>query len=155
MKSKFSILFILILSVLMAGLYMSAGAEAEVFSEAGLNYTVNSDSTATVTGFSGEAVADLVIPESLGGYTVSAIGANAFKNSNIQSLILPSTVKAINNSAFNGCTELNTIDLPEGLITIGNYAFQNCSLLTEMTFPASLQSVGSYNTFIGCTGIKK
>ena len=149
MKSKLSILFILIISVLTAVSCMFAGAEAEVFSEAGLNYTVNSDSTATVTGFSGEAVTDLVIPESLGGYTVSAIGANAFKNSNIQSFILPGTVKVINNSAFNGCTELKSVKLHEGITNIGDQAFQNCSSLTEMMFPASLQSVGSYNTFIG------
>ena len=156
MKSKFSILFILIISVLTAVSCMFAGAEAEVFSEAGLTYTVNSDSTATVTGFSGEAVTDLVIPESLGGYKVSAIGYRAFENCGVlESVSLPNGVSIIDSYAFRECALLKAIDLHEGITEIGDNTFSNCTSLTEVTFPSTLTRVGIYGAFSGCTNLTK
>ena len=156
MKSKFSILFILIISVLTAVSCMFAGAEAEVFSEAGLTYTVNSDSTATVTGFSGEAVTDLVIPESLGGYTVSAIGSLAFANCGVlESVSLPNGVSIIDSNAFDRCTSLKSINLNEGITELGVHAFLNCTSLTEITFPSTLIKVSDNGIFTGCDNLKK
>lgn len=42
-------------------------------------------------------------------YTVTAIGANAFKSwKKVKTLILPSTVKTIKAKAFTGCKSLRT-----------------------------------------------
>ena len=79
--------------------------------------------------------------------TDNKVPENAFKDcSNIESVLLPSTVTAIEKNAFNNCTGLNSITLPENLTTIGGFAFASCSRLTNMTVPDSVTSIG-YNIF--------
>jgi len=51
------------------------------------------------------------------------IGNNAFRNSNITKIELPSSTRIIGERAFMSCTALNSIKLNNGLIEIGEYAF--------------------------------
>lgn len=46
-----------------------------------LTYEENSDGTLTITGYTGTAEGELVLPESIGGKMVTEIGASAFANS--------------------------------------------------------------------------
>ena len=138
MKSKLSILFIFIMSVLTASSCIFAGAATQVYSDAGLTYTVNSDSTATVTGFSGEVIENLTIPETLGGYTVTAIGSSAFENcTSLTSIELPDNVEKIEINAFAGCTELLSVDLAN-VRYIGIKAFNGCLKLKSIVIPNTL-----------------
>ena len=52
------------------------------------------------------------------------------------------------NTAFAGCTGLNSVDIPEGVLTIADYAFYGTGL-TGVIIPASTVGVGSY-AFYNC-----
>lgn len=78
---------------------------------------------------------DIVIPETVGGYTVVAIGEQAFANLNndaksISSISIPKTVKTIGNQAFKGCYNLKSITLPATLESIGNMVFNGSAIET-------------------------
>ena len=129
----------------------------------------------TITKFK-SSYANVEIPSSISGYTVTAIGSSAFKgNTRIRNVKLPYTVKSLGTYAFSGCTNLTSADLAEGLETIdenafyncstlrsvklpqtlttlGRYAFQNCSVLTSITIPANTKVI-SYYAFAGCTSL--
>lgn len=94
-------------------------------------YTV-SGGLATITGFDGADVSMLRIPESLGGYPVTAIADGAFENR----------------------TDIaGPLTLPRGIVSIGERAFAGCTGLTgSLTLPASLSSLGE-NAFAGCMGL--
>ena len=87
----------------------------------------------------------LYIPEG-----VEVIGSNAFHNSRISELFLPSTLKVIESDAFSNCSFLSgSLDLPEGLRTIGHGAFYSCSFSGVLSLPSSLESIGT-GAFEGC-----
>jgi formylglycine-generating enzyme required for sulfatase activity len=67
----------------------------------------------------------------------------------LNSLILPQSVKQIGVRSFQGCSGLCTVDLNEGLIKIGDNAFQDCKKLRSIHLPESLKQVGN-NAFYGC-----
>ena len=56
---------------------------------------------------------------------------------------MPSTVKGIYNSVFEGCTSLSNVTLNEGCTTLGNHVFKNCPL-AAVTFPKTLGSIGEW-----------
>ena len=88
------------------------------------------------------------IPE---GMTV--IDNNAFKNNTkLKEVILPSTLKSIGISAFEG-TSLSKIELPSSLTYIGENAFANIKTLTEVTIPKSVETAS--HAFYGDINLKK
>ena len=91
----------------------------------------------------------LIIPDD-----VESIGADAFYGTFITSLQLPSKLKSIGGSAFNGCQVLTgTLTLPEGLERIGDWAFSGCSSLTgELVLPAGLKEIPS-DCFYCCNNL--
>ena len=102
---------------------------------AGLAYTVNDDGrTCTITGIGTYQGNDVVIPSSIGDYTVTGIGENAFENQvNITSFDIPNTVTNIGYCAFSGCTGITEITIPESVISIEPKVFFNSSLTTLTT----------------------
>ena len=94
--------------------------------------------------------ADIVIPSYYKGLPVTQIIHNAFQNSSIRSVTIPSTVKVIGDSSFAGCEELTAVYLSEGLATITDNAFAECHQLQEIALPKSLRSIG-YQAFYRCT----
>ena len=66
-----------------------------------------------------------VIPDTLGGYPVTAIGSSCFENN----------------------TTLKTVKMSQQITSIGDKAFYGCSALKELTLPASLTSIGSQACF--------
>jgi hypothetical protein len=83
-----------------------------------------------------------------------------FRSCNLDSVIIPNTVKRIGKNAFHFCWALRTIQLPEGLETIDDYAFYMCPFsgikpLTSssseeqasigvLQLPSSLKHIGKY-----------
>ena len=80
----------------------------------GLAYTVNSDNlTCTVTGIGECTDTEIVIPEVIDGYTVTAIGSYAFSwCDNVTGIIIPDSVTSIGEYALSYCTSLESITLP-------------------------------------------
>jgi hypothetical protein len=109
-------------------------------------------STISIGYYSGKSE-KVIIPASIGGIPVTAIGDIVFyQNENIRQVVLPEGLVAIGNSAFEGCDVLTGIDLPESLTTIEDWAFKGCTALTSINLPESLTSIGS-SAFEGCTAL--
>ena len=58
--------------------------------------------------------------------------------SSLTSVVLPDTVKNIEDRAFLNCTNLNSINLPTNLQQIGAYAFSGCAKLEKVNIPNSV-----------------
>ena len=86
-------------------------------------------------------------------YTVTAIGAFAFRGTNdgghLTSVTIPSTVKTIEHHAFWLQMNLGNVSIPSSVTTIGDYAFCWCSNMTSVTIPNSVTSLGT-NVFSQC-----
>lgn len=65
---------------------------------------------------------------------------------------IPSSVKAIGEYAFSGCTSLTSITIPTGVTSIEKYAFEGCKNLTSITIPNRVTSIGA-GAFLGCNGV--
>ena len=74
------------------------------------------------------------------------------KNKYLEEVILPNTVKSINNSCFASMGNLQRINLPEGLEFIGVQAFAYCKKLNNIILPQSLKEV-RHMAFIGCNSL--
>jgi len=106
----------------------------------------------TITRYSGAATT-VVIPASIHGLPVSAIGAAAFSDrADLVSVTLPAGVGSIGDHAFVNCRSLTSLTIPTKVTRIGDLAFQHCTSLTSMTIPASVTRVG-LNPFVGCSAL--
>ena len=113
-------------------------------------------SNATITSFLPTTYAGaLVIPSAIGGYTVTAIGSNAFYVcTKLSSIVIPNSVTSIGNETFRGCTLLETVTFAADsqVTSIGTSAFYACTSLTSITIPNSVTSIGN-NAFQGCNSL--
>lgn len=123
--------------------------------EAGYTYAVNSDDDTTVQiiSYSG-AGGDLVIPDTLGGKTVTKIGEEAFSfNLSLTNVTIPVSVIEIDSLGFFKCTSLVSVTIPDGLNVIGDGAFFDCTNLLSVTIPDSVTTIG-LDAFAGCRSIE-
>ncbi len=91
-----------------------------------------------------EPGAELVIPASVGGITVTGLLPSAFQgNTNIVSVKFDPgcTFTTIAPGAFNNCFNLKTVQLNEGLTSIGSFAFAACYKLDSVNFPSTLTKI--------------
>ncbi len=87
-------------------------------------YTVN-DGKATITRYIGSE-ADVIIPRTIDNYTVCAIGESAFQNCDIESVVIPDSVRLIDWFAFSGCTSLQSVTVPSSVMSVEYGAFDYC-----------------------------
>ena len=96
---------------------------------------------AEVLRYSGENT-ELVIPDTLGGYSVTRVGNRAFEYSNLTAISIPNTVTYIGEYAFCD-NEITEIALPENLTHIGRGAFAGTAL-TAITIPAYVAEIEKF-----------
>ncbi len=121
-------------------------------------YTTASDGSGglIITGYTGGSGNALVIPGTISGLPVTAIGANAFSlayyeaSAGLTSVTIPASVKSIGNGAFAFDSALQTVTMSSGLISIGAGAFYGCTDLLSVTIPNSVTSIDA-NPFGDCT----
>ena len=128
-------------------------------------YTISNEQVTITHGISGKR--DVVIPNEIEGYPVTAIGNYAFSgygtNVTHMTLKLPDTLKTIGSYAFNKCWSLRELEFPASLTNIYANAFKDCRLLAVVDVPAgtaiasnafSGAGVGTIrlNTLTGITG---
>lgn len=112
-------------------------ANAQEFAGGGIRYKVISPVAVSVAGRhdKGTMPVDIKVPEAIssGGktYIVTSIASQAFKNSDIRTIILPSTISAIDAEAFYGCEQLQKIEIPANTVEIMNSSFAGCTSLKE------------------------
>ncbi|MBE5779635.1 MAG: leucine-rich repeat domain-containing protein [Clostridiales bacterium] len=163
-------IFTMMLAVCLAFTCICAVAD-ENYTSGDWTFSVNRDGIVRVTGYLGEET-HLVLPENLGGYPVTVVGKEAFRdNTSIKSVVIPDCYTTIEPAAFRGCTRIQNLSLgagitswPEswgsngafadcvnlfeiefapGITCIGKYAFENCTLLDTLTLPSTVTSVGA------------
>lgn len=65
---------------------------------------------------------------------------------------LPNSITSIEAFAFEGCSNLTSIEIPTSITSIGRYAFNNCTSLTRVIIPASVTTVGEH-VFSDCASL--
>lgn len=152
------------LTLLLLAILLPATASAYDIKVDGIYYNINSNTaTATVTYQSidseGDYLSDysgnIVIPSSFTfgsmTYSVTSIGAHAFEERSVTSVIIPSTVTTIGSSAFYNCWNLKSVTIGDSVTTISDYAFYRCGL-TSVTIPNSVTTIG-ISAFEDCTAL--
>ncbi|NCZ53125.1 MAG: fibronectin type III domain-containing protein, partial [Verrucomicrobia bacterium] len=130
----------------LGGLTMVARSTAE-----GDFFSSNVGGFVTITGYRG-AGTFVMIPPTIGGVAVTAIGEGAFWEigPRVTDVLVPDSVTLIGNNAFRSQALLTSIYLPSGLITLGDSAFQGCGALTSIIIPNSVITIGA-SAFFGTT----
>ena len=78
----------------------------------------------------------------------------SFRNQNIKSYVIPSSVTSIGDRAFSHCYSLSEIVIPSSVTSIGNSAFWSCYSLSEIVIPSSVTSIGN-SAFWGCNSLSE
>jgi hypothetical protein len=141
-------------------------------------YSVDSNLT-TITSISTNATGAVIIPVTLGGYSVAAIGRSAFKDAtNITSItfasgsgvtnigpmafqgctkltiaVLPTKLTSISAGLFSGCSNLISVSIPSGVTNMDAMAFENCSSLSSIALPTGLVTLGE-SAFLNCRNLR-
>lgn len=168
---------IILVLTLMLCLAFAASADEEGY----YTYTVK-NGEATITYVDKSISGDVVVPSTLGGYTVTGIGSGAFANcTNMKSLVLTDSIVSIEDpkpnyigpfedcinleivifgknltriprSAFRGCTGLKNINIPDNITSIGESAFCNCDSLESIIIPGSIKEIPA-GCFYSCESL--
>lgn len=151
-----------------------ANTQGLMFCDPSVYQYVNVDGSAVITRYTGDEV-EVVVPATIDGIPVSAIGKHAFastkvekvmlqdgiarmeegafqSNSALKEVVLPPSLQTIGDFAFNDCGNLALVRFSEGLLEIGQSAFSYDRALSGVTLPDSLRTIGSY-AFEGCIGL--
>ena len=124
--------------------YYDDDYEPDYYYDGDYEYIIQDDGTSMITAYKGSSGV-LVVPESMDGKTVTAIGDYAFYGrENLTEITLPNSVTSIGEGAFSDCECLERVHLPDTLTYIGLVAFECCYSLTEITVPDSVTEIGFY-----------
>lgn len=116
-------------------------------------YALLDDGTVEITSYGG-ADTEIVIPDTLDGKPVTAIGERAFYYSlSLTSVTIPDSVTHISQKAFSCCFQLTSITLPSGLTAIESGTFDLCKSLTTIDIPDSVAAIAD-DAFIGCKALQ-
>ena len=104
-------------------------------------------------GFS-SSLKSITIPErSPSGYVVTSI-KYMYCFGNAEEIILPKTLKRIEDYAFSMLDSLKTIVVPDSVEFIGEEAFSSCKALESITFGSGVREFG-INPVLGCWSLKE
>lgn len=150
----------------------------------------SSNESALITKYIGKSK-NVVIPSKIEGRTVTALKSvsvnsengdmqGAFQNTDVETVVIPETIKAIGSNAFKNCTALTTVTIKpdselysidrgvfencfslkeiniedaEKLKMIEARAFYNCEAIESMILPRALETIGT-EAFANCLSLK-
>lgn len=118
---------------------------------------------ATITDVDESISGDIVIPSTLGGYTVTTIGYYAFSGcDSLTNITIPSSVVKIEGAPFEDCRSLESISVDKNNIVY--HSKDNCLIETETNIlvsgcknsiiPSYVTNIG-YGAFYGCWGLER
>lgn len=128
-------------------------------------YVELDDGTVRIVGCASASVAELVIPETINGKTVSSITGHGspagdysnimmdWNNETVKKIVLPKTLKTIGDCAFINFKALKEITIPDGVTYLSDGLFVGCSALESISFPDSVTHMG--NAFSSCFSLKE
>ena len=112
-----------------------------------------SNGEVTITDCSASISGEIVIPEEIEGYPVTAIGMAAFDDCyRLTGVTIPQGVTRIADWAFFGCSNLAYVNIPSTVSRIGSNAFKYCSGLQSVVIPAGVAEIDE-STFFGCRAL--
>lgn len=94
------------------------------------------------------------VPGSINGIPVTSISNEAFQGTDIVEAVLPDSVIAVGDSAFEECARLRNVTLSRNLKTLGKRAFQSCKRLNGVNLPESLAELPSL-AFAACRRLEE
>ena len=127
------------------------------------------DGTLEIQGYDNKDKVKIVeIPDTIDGKKVSVLNLGLFRsNEVVEEIILPESLKIIEDQAFlgatalrkleingietmgdyciYGCPKIKEVRLPEGLKELGESAIENCENLTDIYLPSTLETIDEYN----------
>lgn len=125
--------------------------ESATFSIDGDTVTIGGSGAIDSEFFKNYPIKSVVFAE---GSNITEIGDSAFANTDLESIVLPSSLESIDQKAFSGCTSLTIVDFSNcsSLKSIGQSAFSYTGATSNPTFSActSLQNLD----FSGCTNLE-
>lgn len=86
---------------------------------------------------------------------ISTIGQAIFKDSDIETIELPSEITEIPNSTFDGCRNLKKVVCKGDITNLGYQAFRYCDNLVELDISNSTKSILWYRPFDNISDISK
>ncbi len=120
----------------------------------------NGEDTVTLLRAYG-ASPELAVPEQIGGYPVTEIGAYCFaKSAHLtkeagELIEKAETKKSMASGEMEICGEnLSVLELPDAIRKIGDCAFYNCKNLSELMVGKAVEELGS-DVFMNCVSLKK
>jgi len=158
-KRKIYKMFSMLLVIILLLSYVTIVEDVEVSAATWghYEYTV-SNGVATITKFNEREIRDVVIPETLGGYPVRHIGANAFAHNYYLGNVIMPHILTIGENAFYYCIVLRKVAMRD-VIDIGQNAFGNIYDLSlyfgegipaadwNLTFPYKLYYTEPYEQY--------
>ena len=83
--------------------------------------------------------------------TVKTIASSAFEGCpDLWEVTIPTSVTAIGFAAFRDCTALQSVSIPKSVTDLGSYVFEDCSALYDVTLPSNLKQIPD-GLFVGCS----
>jgi len=143
-----------------------------------LSFAAGADNTLTITDCAEGARGELVIPETIDGNKITAIGTEAFRDcKQITNITIPNTVTVIESKAFMECDSLAEIVIPDSVTELGDsicrycdklqrivvgtgtakltkFSFANCFKLNDVNLSEGLKEISSY-AFMECTSLEE
>jgi len=157
----------LLTAVLLLSLIPAGAVEFAITAKAASSgyYTYEmTDGAATIIAVDTAISGDVVIPDTLGGYPVTAIAANAFADCTAMTAVtVPASLKLVGTDAFLNCTGLTAVNITDLAawcgITFESYTANpvgcarslllNGEPLTELVIPEGVTDIG-YAAFYAC-----
>lgn len=135
--------------------------EGMTFEVDGINYkliSAENNQAAVIEAASGKYSGDIILPSSVTyqgqDFSITVISESAFEAcSDLNSVKLPDTLTSIEDFAFEACTSLNSIEFPNGLTEIGWFSFSECSSLEFVRIPVSVKEIGD-GPFSECSNLE-
>ena len=129
--------------------FLPASADYD-FEVDGLGYTIlsASDLTVEVDMLVDKSLSEVAVPQEVKykdrQLQVIGIGYMAFKETDIESVLLPESIQYIGEFAFSDCGNLRSIDLPNSLQKIERHAFSGCKSLKSIDIPDNVTGLSEY-----------
>ena len=115
-------------------------------------YHIEENGEATITNYYGTDE-KVVVPDTIDGHVVTGLGSSVFlRNTSVKEIILPDNISKIGFSAFEGCSNLETLKLPQNLEDMGTNLI-NGTRIEEIVIPPKVTKAGYSTGYVSCSAL--